>query len=54
MTEYKFMSKKMFSKEKTFEEEINNEARNGWKVISIGYTMEGAIAKAVLEKSNNY
>lgn len=34
---------------------MNTEARNEWKVISIGYSMEGAIMKAVLERTNkNY
>jgi hypothetical protein len=55
MTEYKIISKKMFAKESAFEDVLNSEARNGWKVISIGYSMEGAISKAVFERSNkNY
>lgn len=55
MTEYKIIKKKTFSKGKTFEELLNMEARNDWKVISVGYSMEGTITKAVLERSNkNY
>ena len=53
MTEYKIVARKMFSKESTFEDTLNSEARNGWKVISIGYGAEGEIAKAVFERSND-
>lgn len=53
MTEYKIVSRKMFSKEASFLESMNIETRNGWKVISIGYGAGGEIAKAVFEKSNN-
>ncbi|MFB0938499.1 MAG: DUF4177 domain-containing protein [Urechidicola sp.] len=53
MTEYKIVSRKMFSKEATFEDTINSEARNGWKVISIGYGAGGEVAKAVFERSND-
>ena len=51
MTEYKILSRKTFGKEATFLDNLNNEARNGWKAISIGYTGDGAIVKAVLERN---
>ena len=55
MTEYKILSRKVFSKEASFLEELNKDARNGWKAISIGYETGGTITKAVLERdSNNY
>ena len=53
MTEYKIITRKAFSKEATFLETLNAEARNRWKVISIGYSMDGVIAKAVLERTDN-
>jgi len=56
MTEYKIINRKTFSKESTFQDTLNAEARNRWKVISVGYSMDGAIVKAILERtdSNNY
>lgn len=51
MTEYKFVNRKTFGKEASFLDDINNEARNGWKAISFGYTMDGAVVKAVLERT---
>jgi hypothetical protein len=51
MAQYKVLTKKLFKKEDAFMDDVNNEARNGWKVISIGYN-EGHISKVVLEKSN--
>lgn len=50
MTEYKILSRKTFGKESTFLDDLNNEARNGWKAISIGYA-DGTIYKAVLERN---
>jgi len=52
MTEYKILSRKVFSKEVAILETMNSEARNGWKVISIGY-YEGHISKVVLERNSN-
>ena len=49
MTEYKILSKKFFKKESVFLDNLNNDARNGWKVVSVGY-YEGHISKAVLER----
>ena len=51
MTEYKILTKKAFSKDTHLLDDINNEARNGWKAISFGYTQHGAIVKAVLERT---
>lgn len=51
MTQYKILTKSLFKKEDTFLDTINMEARNGWKVISVGYN-EGHVSKVVLEKSN--
>ncbi|MDT0552719.1 hypothetical protein [Urechidicola vernalis] len=51
MTQYKILTKKLFKKEDAFLDTMNSEARNGWKVISVGYN-EGHISKVVLEKSN--
>ncbi len=53
MTEYKIISRKAFSKESSFLDTLNTEARNRWKVISVGYSMDGIIAKAVLERTDN-
>ena len=53
MTEYKIISRKTFSKEATFVDTLNAEARNRWRVISVGYSMDGIIAKAVLERTDN-
>lgn len=52
MTQYKILAKSLFKKDKDFEETLNTEARNGWKVLSVGYS-EGQISRVVLEKSNN-
>lgn len=51
MIQYKVLTKNLFKKEDLFIDSMNNEARNGWKVISVGY-YEGHISKVVLEKSN--
>ncbi len=51
MAQYKVLTKKLFKKEDTFLDAVNNEARSGWKVISVGY-YEGHISKVFLEKSN--
>ncbi|MDC9722115.1 MAG: hypothetical protein PSN34_05005 [Urechidicola sp.] len=53
MTEYKILSRKTFGKEATLLDDINNEARSGWRVISIGYEAGGTITKAVLERNKN-
>lgn len=53
MTQYKIISRGVFKKEAIFEEKLNSEARNGWRVISIGYETGGSITKAVLEKTTN-
>lgn len=52
MTQYKILSKRLFKKEEAFLDNLNSEARSGWKVISVGY-YEGHISKVVLEKSNS-
>ena len=51
MTEYKILSRKTFGKEDTFLDDINSKARNGWRAVSFGYTMDGAVVKAVLERT---
>lgn len=51
MAQYKVLSKSLFKKEDVFMDSVNMEAKNGWKVISVGYN-EGHISKVVLEKSN--
>ncbi|GAB1309496.1 hypothetical protein KH5_21790 [Urechidicola sp. KH5] len=53
MTQYKILSRGIFKKEASFQDKLNAEARNGWRVISIGYEAGGTITKAVLEKTTN-
>jgi len=53
MTEYKILSRKTFAKESSFIEDINKEARNGWKVINAGYSIEGSIVRVMLEHNSN-
>lgn len=53
MIQYKIVNRGAFNKESTFEKKINEEARNGWRVISVGYDTGGTISKAVLEKNSN-
>lgn len=50
MTEYKILSKKLFTKESAFLDNLNNVARNGWKIASVGYN-EGHISKVILERN---
>lgn len=53
MTEYKMLTRKTFGKESTLLEEINMEAKNRWKVINAGYSMEGALVKVMLERNKD-
>lgn len=47
--EYKIVTQKtsIFMKDKDFEDMLNTEARNGWRVVSV--VMHGGL-KAILEK----
>lgn len=53
MTEYKILARKTFGKEASLLEDINKEARNNWKVINAGYTLDGALVRVMLERTNN-
>ncbi|NER12277.1 DUF4177 domain-containing protein [Leptobacterium flavescens] len=51
MKEYKIIKQKagLFMKDSDFEDLLNNEARNGWKLINV--VLHGGALKAFMEKS---